>query len=334
MKLYRLALVLLIGVLLVMPAAAHNGVDHITLHFTATVGDEMAMCGMSYAGIGADEAEISFSDFRFYVSNIHLLTADGESVPLELIQDEMWQFDDVALLDFEDGSATCSEIGNAALNGEIVGDAPEGEYVGITFDLGVPFALNHQDVTAAQSPLNVTAMFWSWQGGYKFVRVDILTDAAENNGYNVHLGSTGCDSVAGAIPPSEECTRPNITTITFDEFDFANDVIVFDLAALLQGVPLYDNTPMPPGCMSGTDDPDCPALFPNFGLSLEDGVCTDDTCSAQTLFRVSDMESVTLVGRSDMSGEMNMGSGMDMSGMDMSGHDHDESDHEEGESDG
>ncbi|NJP08036.1 MAG: metallo-mystery pair system four-Cys motif protein, partial [Chloroflexaceae bacterium] len=93
------------------------------------VGDEMALCGETYAGIGADEAAISFNDFRFYVSNIQLLTAEGDAMPFQLAQDGMWQVEDVALLDFENGEAGCSEIGNAALNGEVIGMAPSGEYV-------------------------------------------------------------------------------------------------------------------------------------------------------------------------------------------------------------
>jgi len=302
-----------------LSAQAQDEMQPITLRFAATVGDAMALCGETYAGIGADEAEISFNDFRFYVSNVQLLTADGDAVPLELVQDGMWQVDNVALLDFENGAGGCSEIGNAALNGQVDGMALAGDYTGVRFDLGVPFELNHADVTTAPSPLNIAAMFWSWQGGYKFIRVDVMTDAAENNAWNIHLGSTGCESPASAVAPEALCTRPNIATITFDDFDIDNGVIVADLAGLLTGVPLHENTLMPPGCMSGVDDPDCPALFPNFGLSLADGVCPDGDCSAQTLFRVSAAADVTLVDRTEMSADMNTGTGMDMSGGDHSG---------------
>lgn len=307
------------GISMVGAYAQENDEDTqpITLHFAATVGDEMAMCGETYAGIGADEAEVSFNDFRFYVSNIQLLTGAGETVTLQLEQDGMWQFEDVVLLDFEDGTQTCSEIGNAALNGEVRGTAPSGEYVGLSFDMGVSFDLNHLDVTAAASPLNIAAMWWNWQGGYKFIRVDVVTDAEENSAWNLHIGSTGCDSPAGAIPPAEPCSRPNITTILLDEFDFENDVIVADLGGLLSDIPLYDSTPMPPGCMSGIDDPDCPALFANLGLSIDDGVCPDRDCSAQTFFRVGTADSMTLTERTTMS----------MNNMDMEMNDGEEHDH-------
>ncbi len=293
----------------------HGSHDHsqqangsMTLHFAAMVGDAPALCGETYPGIGADAAEISFNDFRFYVSNIHLLTAEGEAVPFQLEQDGLWQHENVALLDFENGTAGCSEIGNAAVNGIIIGEAPAGEYTGLRFDLGVPFELNHLDVTAAPSPLNIGAMWWSWQGGYKFIRVDLMTDATESEpAWNIHIGSTGCASPAGVIPPAEACARPNIATITFDAFDFDQNIIIADLGGLLQDIALYENTPMPPGCMSGVDDPDCPALFFNFGLSLDSGICTDADCAAQTFFHVGDADTVMLIGRIGMNGmdEMN-----------------------------
>ena len=277
----------------------HNDQMPVTLQFAAMVGDAIARCGESYSNIGADAAEIQFSDFRLYVSNIHLTTANRELVPLHLEQDGVWQVEDVALLDFEDGSGPCGEIGNPALNGEIRGMAPADEYVGVSFDLGVPFSLNHQDVTAAPSPLNIAAMFWNWQGGYKFLRIDMMTDAEDDNAWNIHLGSTGCDSLSGVIAPEDECSRPNRVTITFDEFYAERNVIVADLGALLAGVPLYENAPMPPGCQSGIDDPDCTAVFAGLGLSLEDGVCTDDECLAQSFFRVGKRDDIELVGRSE-----------------------------------
>lgn len=277
-----------------------ENMQSITLHFSAVVGDDVAMCGQTYAGISSSEAEISFADFRFYISNIQLLTADGDSVPLELEQDNLWQVENVVLLDFENGQTTCSEIGNAALNGDVIGMIPAGDYVGLRFDLGVPFELNHLDVTMAPSPLNIAAMWWNWQGGYKFLRIDLITDAQENNAWNIHLGSTGCVSSARTVAPEASCDRPNIATITFDQFDFETDAIIVDLAALLTDVPVYENTLMPPGCMSGVDDPDCPSLFPNFGLSLEEGICLNEDCSSQTLFRVADIEGVTLVERTDL----------------------------------
>jgi uncharacterized repeat protein (TIGR04052 family) len=281
--------------------AHHHGSDadeeKTKLHFVAYVGDEVASCGQEYEGVGADGATISFNDFRLYISNIHLITADGELVPFELEQDGIWQTHNVALLDFEDRTAGCSEIGTPSYNGEIVGTAPEGDYTGISFDLGVPFELNHIDATSAPSPLNIAGLWWSWQGGYKFIRVDLMTDAPEHSAWNLHIGSTGCTSPVSVVPPAERCTRPNVASYTFEDFNLADNVVIADLAGLLSSVSLYDNTPMPPGCMAGAEDPDCVMLFPSFGLSLETGACLDGDCASQTFFRIGSQEDVELVGR-------------------------------------
>ena len=53
------------------------------------------------------------------------------------------------------------------------GSAPRASYSGVRFTMGVPFELNHGDPTVAPSPLNITAMFWNWQGGYKFLKADM-----------------------------------------------------------------------------------------------------------------------------------------------------------------
>lgn len=162
-----------------------------------------------------------------------------------------------------------------------------GDYTGVQFDLGVPFALNHQDVTVADSPLNVPPMWWNWQGGYKFVRIDMKSDAAVMDGaWFIHLVSTGCVAADQAKAPTEPCSRPNIATIQLAGFDPAANTIVADLATLLADVNLSESVPQPPGCMSGPDDPDCAGLLPGFGLDIATGVCAEAGCPTQTFFRV------------------------------------------------
>lgn len=275
----------------------HHDEGLTVIHFVAYVGDEVAVCGEEYADVGADGATISFNDFRFYISNVHLITADGEAVPFELEQDGIWQTENVVLIDFEDHTNGCSEIGTPSYNGEIVGSAPEGEYTGLAFDLGVPFELNHIDATSAPSPLNIAGLWWNWQGGYKFIRVDLFTDAPEHSAWNLHVGSTGCVSPVSVMPPAERCSRPNVASYHFEAFNLDEDVVIADLGGLLSAVNLYDNTPMPPGCMAGVDDPDCEMLFVGFGLSLETGACLEDNCASQTFFRIGSQEDVELIGR-------------------------------------
>src|SRR5690606_33699956 len=123
------------------------------------------------------------------VSAIELLDGQGNGTPLTLEQDGLWQYEDVALLDFEDGTGLCLDAGTAELNDTVIGSVPAGDYVGVRFLLGVPFELNHQDVGMAPSPLNVPSMFWTWQGGYKFARVDLRNDNPDGDSWFWHQGS-------------------------------------------------------------------------------------------------------------------------------------------------
>jgi uncharacterized repeat protein (TIGR04052 family) len=256
----------------------------VTIRFSATVGSVPAACGMVYGGVGTEGSTISLNDYRFYVSNVRLINAAGDEVPVELAQDGLWQYANVALLDFEDGTSLCSDVGNADLNSKIVGTVPEGQYNGLVFDLGVPFELNHLDTTTAPAPLNIPAMWWNWQFGYKFVRIDMQTPNGETPAWFVHLGSTGCTSADGNTPPTEPCSNPNVATVRFDSFDPVRHVVIADAAELLANVNLDASVPMPPGCMSGPEDTDCTGLFPGFGLDLATGSVLSD--ATQTFFRV------------------------------------------------
>lgn len=267
-----------------MPAANLPVVGpDVTIRFAATVGSMPAACGMIYEGVGTAHSTISLNDYRFYVSNVRLINEAGEEVAVALTQDGQWQYANVALLDFEDGTGLCSDAGNAELNTKIVGTVPEGVYTGLAFDLGVPFELNHLDTITAPAPLNIPAMWWNWQVGYKFVRIDMQTPHGETPAWFIHLGSTGCASPDSNTAPTEPCSNPNVATVRFATFDAVRNVVVADAAALLAGVNLDASVPMPPGCMAGPSDPDCVGLFPAFGLDLATGAPAE---TAQSFFRV------------------------------------------------
>ena len=155
---------------------AQSDTQEVAINFEAWVGDEEFACGESYEGVGVNESTITPTDFRFYVSDVALINEDGNAVPLELEQDGKWQYQNTALLDFEDGTNACDN-GTAEMNTTVVGTVPEGDYQSIQFTMGVPEELNHEDAAIAPSPLNLTSMWWNWQGGYKFLRVDMETEA-------------------------------------------------------------------------------------------------------------------------------------------------------------
>jgi len=259
----------------------------VSIRFALRVGDQDATCDQSYDGVGASDATVSLRDLRFYVSNVRLLDADGAETPVALTQDDTWQYESVALLDFEDASGECGEGTTTETNDVVVGTVPAGEYTGVRFELGVPFELNHLDVDAPP-PLNDVAMFWAWASGHKFLRIDLTNEnPAPDNGWFIHLGSQGCESGAPVEPPTEPCGRPGLPTITLDGFDAASNLIVGDIARLVADEDVNLDTPMSaPGCMSFAPDAnECDDLFPHLGLSWESGACEND-CADQDFFAV------------------------------------------------
>lgn len=261
------------------------GYDPVTIRFAARVGDEEASCSAAaYPNLGTGASAATINDLRFYVSNVRLLSGDQE-VPVILEQDETWQYEDVALLDFEDGTGGCATNGNSDLNTTVRASVPPGSYDGVAFTLGVPYTLNHQELTELPSPLNVAAMYWAWAIGHKFMRVDLALDGG--GAWNVHLGSAMCDSLDPPNePPVAGCARPNRAQIALADFDAATDTIVLDVATLVEDSDLGANAGAAPGCQSFPDDgDDCTPLYPKLGMSFDTGRCEDD-CVGQSAFRV------------------------------------------------
>lgn len=264
------------------PALADAPVE---IRFAGEFAGSPFSCAVAHEGIGASRSTVEVADYRLYLSNLRLIAADGAEAKVALTQDGVWQLGDVALLDFEDGSGSCVN-GTPPVNAMVRGTAPAGAYVGLAFDVGVPFAVNHGDPTLAGSPLNLTAMFWNWQGGYKFVKVDLATagqplaarqtsgDHAgggasdKARGWSLHLGSTGCASASKTTAPGAECANPNRVAVRFDRFDPARNVVVIDPAAVLAEADVDVNAPeTSPGCMSFPNDPDCLAVMTRLGLA-------------------------------------------------------------------
>ncbi len=255
------------------------GLMPITLQFQAKVGNEAFACGNTYHNVGTTNADLLPSDFRFYLYNIRLLTAAGDEAPVRLVPDGVWQLDNMVLLDFENKVPPCSQ-GTTVTNTTVHGLIPPGTYTGVRFTLGVPFSRNHADEATAPSPLNLSGMFWSWQDGYRFLRIDSFDTSF--NSFFVHLGSTGC--VYGQPGVIASCARPNRPEITLYHFDPSTNVIVADLAALLSNSDVTSNqADSAPGCQADLSDQDCGPIFQNLGLDFTDG---SPSPSTQKFFRV------------------------------------------------
>ncbi len=252
----------------------------VTLRFKAAVGDRAFRCGETYPGVGATKSTIKPTDFKMFVHDVRLVDERGREVPVALDQDRKWQYKNLALVDFENGEGPCSN-GSKDTHDVVTGTVPVGRYTGVRFTLGVPFDLNHEDPIVLPSPLNLTQMFWVWNSGFKFLRLD-LTSTGQPNGLFVHLGSTNCTPSESVQDPPTSCAHPNRVAVSFSGFDPDADTIVADIARLLDGANLDANAEgTGAGCMSGPDDPDCGPIFRNLGLPFGDAAGGE-----QAFFRV------------------------------------------------
>lgn len=245
-------------------ACGDNETNVVEIPFRAVVGSESAACGTTYSNIGTTRSTFSLLDFKLYVSDVALVRKDGTQVPLTLEQDGVWQRDDLALLDFENATGDCTQ-GTTETNLTVRGTAPHGDYTGVSFTLGLPVEVNHLDAATAPAPLNVPGMWWSWKGGYKFVRLDVKTRSGQS--YFLHLGSAAC---TGDATTGYSCSRGNAPRITLPAFDLDRSEVVLDVAKLWAEVDLDRQIDMVTdfvrGCMAGPTDPECPPVLTKLGL--------------------------------------------------------------------
>ena len=204
------------------------------------------------------------TDTRMYVHNVMVVMQDDQKAPVILKDDAVFQSQGIVLLDFEDGANNCDN-GTLLTNTEIVGTAPKGPYKAIEFTIGVPEKLNHANSTTAQSPLNLTGLWWSWLDGYKFMKVDGRTETMLI-GVLFHLGSTVCDDT------QDQTSSQNKNTQTIQLTWQEGQPIVFDLAKLFEDAHLDMDEGEALGCISGIKDPDCASIFRNLGLQFGNNV--------------------------------------------------------------
>jgi uncharacterized repeat protein (TIGR04052 family) len=271
-----------------VPGADHradaelSGVAHsrATLRFAARAGLQPVDCNSPFR-LGDPPRLVSLRDLRLFVGAPEAQTADGVWHPLTVVEAPPWQGAGVAMLDFEDASGTCLGTPGTRTSVDVVG--PPGPWADLRFEVGVPFDLNHADPTRATPPLDQASMFWAWQSGYKFLRLDLrLEDGAP---WLLHLGSTGCASPTPVAPPGSPCARPNRPLIALGPVDPSADLVVLDLAALVGNLDLAANTPdSPPGCMSMATEPlDCALPFAALGLDFAHGACPSPPCAHPAL---------------------------------------------------
>lgn len=272
----------------------------VTLRFKGRLGSEELACDRNFSGIGSTRATVKVKDFRFFVSNVALVSASGVDVPLVLADVGNFQTRDVALIDLTDAKGSCASAGTD-LNTVITGRVPRGSYTGIKFVTGVPEQLNHADPALAPAPLRAPGLSWDWLQGYRFVVAELAyvsggdlpdagatdagaADAAAPSGGGhmggggsrggvVHVGSTGCLGGAGV---AISCTKANRNLVRLSGFDPAASTIVADLAAVFANVDLTQDT-----LCHGRGE-ECTPMFTALGVDIATGAALP----MQTVFRV------------------------------------------------
>lgn len=135
--------------------------------------------------------QLTFNEYRFYLSNVGLRRADGS----------WWN---------EEESYRIVNAADATGRSFTIDDVPAGNYTAMRYTLGVDSTRNVSGAqTGALSPTN--GMFWSWNTGYIMLKVEGLSPQSPNGGFSFHLGGfSGANSV---ITPLETDLAGNTLSV-------------------------------------------------------------------------------------------------------------------------
>ena len=252
----------------------------LTIPFQAKSGSTDINCGATLTALGTTGDSAKINDFAFYIHNIKFKTNTGTTITTTLddnnFQDPIYG---VALLDFQDKTDSCK--GATKTTNKVVmlkATVDITTITGIEFTVGIPEAANHHNASISRAPYNRSGLFWSWQSGHKFMRLDVdpsklvtKPDLTTGTTFFFHLGSTACtgDPTTGQVV---SCIYPDRPVIALNSgFSVTNNTtstIVLDYARLVDGVNInYETDGKPYGCMSGQADPECPVIFNNLGMT-------------------------------------------------------------------
>ncbi|OUJ72418.1 MbnP family protein [Hymenobacter crusticola] len=146
------------------PADSVGGVD---IEFDNVVGNSpLALNTGNYTTAAGDQFTVT--TFNYYISNIRLTKADGTAY----VQPDSYYLVSQA----DDASKHLS-----------LKDVPVGDYTGITFTIGVDSTRNVSGAqTGALDPSN--NMFWTWNSGYIFMKLEGTSPQASRGGLLFHIG--------------------------------------------------------------------------------------------------------------------------------------------------
>lgn len=218
---------------------------HSSITFSPTFEQQLLQCEKEY---NLDNSQWKLSQLYFYISQIYLQDSQGNWQSHSLKNTPL-QSKNVALLG-QNCRGTQKENWRLIFEESLV----LSDFKKIKFSLGVPFELNHLNPLTQESPLNDSSMFWVWQTGHKFIRLEMDSEADD---WVFHLGSTGCKSASVMRAPNEACLYPNLYSFEVEISD--PQPLIFDLSLLTQGVKLSSKA----SCQSEHENTYCHSIFQN-----------------------------------------------------------------------
>ena len=190
---------------------------------------------------------MELSQFWFYLSRFKV-EINGQWHDLRL-QTTKWQQNDVALV-----GQHCSENTDKNWKLALEDNMPTG-INSLAFSIAMPFNLNHQSPLKAEGIFDNANMFWTWQQGYKSLRLDLKDD---KEGWAYHIGAVGCNSPSVMRAPMTPCRETNHVNVELVNFD-RNKPITVDLARIIEGIALSKST----RCLSMPTQNSCGQLMIN-----------------------------------------------------------------------
>jgi hypothetical protein len=183
---------IIISVAVLGLSSAQNAMVKHDLKVNLRMGNAPLELGKTYKTSGGIEYSVDL--LKFYVSNVQLVKADGSSQAVP----------GLSLTSFEASANTANTTASKLLEGgqmfaakTTTGEtifsisAPAAEYKGIRFEIGVPKDLNHRDASTVPMPLGLeSGMFWAWNPGYIFFRLEGKTTiAGKSQPWLLHMGT-------------------------------------------------------------------------------------------------------------------------------------------------
>ncbi|MBX2893471.1 MAG: hypothetical protein KF734_21335 [Saprospiraceae bacterium] len=175
-----------------------TGVGDVEIEFDHRAGTDALVFGSEYTNAAGEK--LKFTTFNYFVSNIVLIKGDGTEFVVP-------RNDSYFLVKHDEPSTRAIKLSNV----------PAGDYSKLRFTIGVDSLKSVSDISERQGVLDpagaANGMYWSWNSGYIFVKVEGTSPAAPiepGSGERIFQYHTGL--YGGFTTP----TLNNLKTVTLD----------------------------------------------------------------------------------------------------------------------